>query len=268
MTAATMTRTRRSDDYRHCAALFEEISHVAEDTGEHARLRRRLIEEHLPLAEHIARRFARRGQPSEDLLQVARIGLINAVDRFDPARQSDFVAFAVPTVMGEVRRYFRDHTWSVRVPRRLKELHLTLGQAATELGQRYGRAPTARELAEHLGLGLDEVAEALHAGNAYQAASIDYPAHDDTGSLALADTLGENDREIEKLEDRETLKPILRNLPERERAIVVMRFFWNLTQSQIAERVGLSQMQVSRLLARTLSTLREQLTEAAGPSAR
>ncbi|WP_162834603.1 SigB/SigF/SigG family RNA polymerase sigma factor [Amycolatopsis circi] len=264
MTAATMTRTRRKDDYRHCAVLFEEISHLAEDTDEHSRLRRRLIEEHLPLAEHIARRFARRGQPSEDLLQVARIGLINAVDRYDPARQTDFVAFAVPTVMGEVRRYFRDHTWSVRVPRRLKELHLRIGQTATELGQRLGRAPTARELADHLDLDLDEVAEALHAGNAYQAASIDYPAHDDTGSIALADTLGDSDPEIEKLEDRETLKPLLRELPERERAIIVMRFFSNMTQSQIAEKVGLSQMQVSRLLARTLSTLREQLTEAAG----
>ncbi|GAA4552255.1 SigB/SigF/SigG family RNA polymerase sigma factor [Amycolatopsis samaneae] len=260
MTAATVTRARHSDAYRHCDALFDEISRLAEDTDEHARLRRRLIEEHLPLAEHIARRFARRHEPSDDLLQVARLGLINAVDRFDPARGADFLSFAVPTVMGEVRRHFRDNTWSVRVPRRLKELHLSLNQASTRLAQRFGRAPTARELADHLGLEIDEVAEALLAGNAYQTTSIDRPTQDDTGTITLADTAGEDDPGLDRIENREALKPLLRRLPERERRILTMRFFGGMTQTQIAERVGLSQMHVSRLLAQTLRTLREQLT--------
>jgi len=262
MTAATETRSRRSDEYRQFAVLFEEISRTAEDTSAHARLRRRLIEEHLPLAEHIARRFARRGQPAEDLLQVARIGLINAVDRFDPAREIDFVAFAVPTVMGEVRRYFRDQTWSVRVPRRLKDLQHTLAQATAELTQRTGHAPTPLALAEHLGLDVEDVTEALHASNAYQTASLDRPAHDEASGAAMADTLGSDDPDLANLENREVVRKLLENLPERERAILVMRFFDNMSQSQIGERVGLSQMHVSRLLARTLRSLRDQLASA------
>ncbi|GAA4533811.1 SigB/SigF/SigG family RNA polymerase sigma factor [Amycolatopsis samaneae] len=261
----TTSLRRRSDAYRHCAVLFEEMNALPDDDAHRQRLRHRLIEEHLPIAEHIARRFSGRGEPREDLVQVARLGLVNAVDRFDPERKNEFLSFAIPTVMGEVRRYFRDASWSLRVPRRLKELHLALSQATTTLTQRRGRAPTATELAEHLGIGVDEVTEALIAGNAYQTTSTDRPVHDEPEAALLADTLGEEDAALEKVENCEALRPLLQRLPRRERSILVMRFFGNMTQSAIAERVGLSQMHVSRLLSQTLSTLREGIL-AEGPA--
>ncbi|MFE0020135.1 SigB/SigF/SigG family RNA polymerase sigma factor [Amycolatopsis sp. NPDC059021] len=257
----TTSYRRRSDAYRHCAVLFDEMHALPDGDAQRKRLREKLIEEHLPIAEHIARRFSGRGEPREDLVQVARLGLINAVDRFDPARENEFLSFAIPTVMGEVRRYFRDASWSLRVPRRLKELHLSLSQATTTLAQRWGRAPNATELAEYLGIGVEEVTEALIAGNAYQTASTDRPVHDEAEPVSLADTLGEEDAALEKVENCEALRPLLRRLPARERSILVMRFFGNMTQSAIAARVGLSQMHVSRLLAQTLRTLREKILE-------
>ena len=151
---------------------------------------------------------------------MARIGLINAVDRFDPTRGHDFLSFAVPTIMGEVRRHFRDTGWSVRVPRRLKELHLSLSQGSAALSQRLGRAPTPTELAEHLSLDVDEVREGLLAGNAYQALSVDKPVHDDAEALSLADTMGEPDHEMAMVENHEALQPLLQELPQRERAIL------------------------------------------------
>ncbi|MFE0021115.1 SigB/SigF/SigG family RNA polymerase sigma factor [Amycolatopsis sp. NPDC059021] len=257
-------RQRHRDTYGDSAALFEALHRPDATDAGRERLRRQLIEEHLPLAEHIARRFARRGEAHEDLVQVARLGLVNAVDRFEPGRGTDFLDFAVPTVMGEVRRYFRDSGWSVRVPRRLKELHLALNRATTTLAQRWGKAPTAKELADHLDLDVEEVTEALIAGNAYQATSIDRPVSTETEDLSLADTLGEDDPDLEGVENHEALRPLLRKLPQREQSILIMRFYGNMTQSQIAARVGLSQMHVSRLLSATLRTLREELTEAEG----
>ncbi|MFI9456169.1 SigB/SigF/SigG family RNA polymerase sigma factor [Amycolatopsis sp. NPDC052450] len=262
MSGERKTLTRQADDYAHCEALFDEMSSLPEDSGRRQDLRARLVTELLPLAEHIATRFSGRGEPREDLVQVARIGLINAVDRFDPARGHDFLSFAVPTIMGEVRRHFRDTGWSVRVPRRLKELHVSLSQGTAALSQRLGRAPTPTELAEYLGLEINEVREGLLAGQAYQTLSVDKPVHDNaTEALSLADTIGEEDHEMALVENHEALQPLLRELPKRERAILVMRFFGGYTQTQIAERIGISQMHVSRLLAQTLDQLRGKLSE-------
>ncbi|WP_158895363.1 SigB/SigF/SigG family RNA polymerase sigma factor [Amycolatopsis anabasis] len=250
-----------ANEYEHLAPLFEELASLEPDDPRHGEVRDELVTGHLPLAEHIAQRFSGRGVAKEDLVQVARVGLINAVDRFDASRGSDFLSFAVPTVMGEVRRHFRDTGWLIRVPRRLKELHLSIASASTELSQRYGRAPTPSELARHLGISKDEVYEGLEAGNAYHSMSLDEVLSADSDSLALGDTLGEEDSGLAGVENHEALQPLIKELPERERRILALRFVHNLTQTQIAERIGVSQMHVSRLLARTLEQLREGLAE-------
>ncbi|GGN22498.1 RNA polymerase sigma factor [Lentzea pudingi] len=251
----------RSGDYDHLAPLFAELAGTPAGPKRET-LRDRLVTEHLPVAQHIARRFGHRGEPHEDLVQVATVGLINAVDRFDPERGSDFLSFAVPTIMGEVRKYFRDSSWSVRMPRRLKELHLAINAGTSRLSQSLGRAPTPSELAEHLGLSREEIHEGLAAGNAYQSASLDDMLMSEDSSISLGSTIGEEDPEIAMIEQREALHPLLEKLPERERKIVVMRFFGNMTQTQIAQKVGISQMHVSRLLAKTLRQLRDVLEEA------
>jgi RNA polymerase sigma-B factor len=223
------------------------------------RQRDSIVNRCLPLADHIARRFDGRGEPHDDLVQVARVGLVNAVIRFNVEAGSDFVSFAVPTIMGEVRRHFRDNSWSVKVPRRLKELHLQLGAATAELSQRLGRAPTPTELAELLDMDRDEVVEGLVAGSSYNTLSIDSGGSGNEDAPAIADTLGDVDATLDQIENREALRPLLDSLPDRERAVVVLRFFESLTQTQIAERIGVSQMHVSRLLARALTRLRDQL---------
>lgn len=250
-----------SSGYDHLTTLFVELAALDENDPKRADLREELVTGHLPLAEHIATRFSNRGVPREDLVQVATVGLINAVDRFQPDRGSDFLSFAVPTVMGEVRRHFRDASWSMRVPRRLKELNLSISAASAELSQRIGRAPTPSEIARHLGLSQEDVYEGLEAGNAYHSVSLDEALSADTDSDALADTLGEEDTALEGVEYHEALRPLIERLPDRERQILTLRFFRNMTQTQIAERVGISQMHVSRLLAKTLNRLRNGLLD-------
>ncbi len=249
-----------SGGYEDLAPLFNTLAELAPDDPKRAVVREEIITRCLPLAEHIARRFVGRGEARDDLVQVARLGLLNAIDRFDTSRGTEFVAFAVPTIMGEVRRHFRDSSWAVRVPRRLKELHLSISQASGKLAQRLGRAPTPSELATELGLAAEDVWDGLLAGNAYQSVSMD-AAYDDEGTLPLAETVGSDDAELENVEYHESLQPLLAGLPERERRVLILRFFGNMTQTQIAERVGISQMHVSRLLARTLEFLRGRLTE-------
>jgi len=242
--------------------MFRELQDVPEGSAQFTAQRDRIVERCLPLADHIARRFDGRGEPRDDLVQVARVGLVNAVIRFDVEAGSDFVSFAVPTIMGEVRRHFRDNSWSVKVPRRLKELHLRLGAATADLSQRLGRAPTATELAEELGMDRDEVVEGLVAGSSYNTLSIDSGGGSGSGNEdapAIADTLGDVDLSLDQIENRESLRPLLAALPERERTVLLLRFFESLTQTQIAERVGISQMHVSRLLAKSLARLRDQL---------
>lgn len=239
-------------------ALFVELRALKDGSPEYAELRNKLVRMHLPLVEHLARRFRNRGEPLDDLTQVATIGLIKSVDRFDPDRGVEFSTYATPTVVGEIKRHFRDKGWAVRVPRRLQELRLALTTATAELSQQHGRSPTVHELAEKLAISEEEVLEGLESANAYSTLSLDVPDTDDE-SPAVADTLGAEDEALEGVEYRESLKPLLEDLPPREKRILLLRFFGNMTQSQIAQEVGISQMHVSRLLARTLAQLREKL---------
>lgn len=259
--AARRSSSRSSSEYADVPDMFRELANLTADSAEFRRQRDGIVERCLPLADHIARRFDGRGEPRDDLVQVARVGLVNAVIRFDVNTGSDFVSFAVPTIMGEVRRHFRDNSWSVKVPRRLKELHLRLGAATGELSQRLGRAPTATELAAELEMDREEVVEGLVAGSSYNSLSIDAAGGGDEDAPAIADTLGDVDTALDQIENREALRPLLESLPERERVVVVLRFFESLTQTQIAERVGVSQMHVSRLLARALGRLRDQVDQ-------
>lgn len=239
-------------------ALLLEFATLDETDARRRELRDRIVTEYLPVARRVALRFRSRGEPTDDLEQVATVGLIHAVDRYDPSHGVAFLAYAVPTMMGEVKRYFRDSSWSVRLPRRLSELNLALERASRELSQQLGSAPTPQQLANHLSISVEEVREGLEAGQSYRAASLDESVGDELP--ALSERLGEQDPGMELVEQRAALQQVLAGVPERERRILMMRFFQDMTQSQIAERVGLSQMHVSRLLARTLERLRQGLT--------
>jgi RNA polymerase sigma-B factor len=253
------SQSRSNAEYADVIEKFRELAKLSDDGPEFQRKRDAIVERCLPLADHIARRFDGRGESRDDLVQVARVGLVNAVIRFNVDAGSDFVSFAVPTIMGEVRRHFRDNSWSVKVPRRLKELHLRLGTATAELSQRLGRAPTPTELAAELEMDREEVVEGLIAGSSYNTMSIDGGGSGSEDAPAIADTLGDVDANLDRIENREALRPLLASLPERERTVLVLRFFESMTQTQIAERVGISQMHVSRLLAKSLAQLRDQL---------
>ena len=249
-----------SSEYADVPDMFRELASLEPDTVSFRRHRDRIVERCMPLADHIARRFGGRGESREDLVQVARVGLVNAVIRYDVETGSEFVSFAVPTIMGEVRRHFRDNSWSLKVPRRLKELHVRLGAATAELSQRLGRAPTASELAAELGMNREEVVEGMVAGSAYNTMSIDSgTGGSEDGPSAILETLGGADLNLDQIDNREALRPVLAALPERERTVLMLRFFESMTQSQIAERVGVSQMHVSRLLAKALTRLRSEL---------
>ena len=239
--------------------LLLALSKLPEDDPGRAPLRDALVEAHLPLVEYLARRFAGRGEPLDDLIQVATIGLIKAVDRFDPERGVEFSTYATPTIAGEVKRHFRDKGWAVRVPRRLQELKLALTRATADLTQKLGRAPTVAELAQFLELTEEEILEGLESAHAYSTVSLDAPDSDEDDGPAVSDSLGMVDEALEGVEYRESLKPLLEALPPREKRILLLRFFGNMTQSQIATELGISQMHVSRLLARTLAQLREGL---------
>jgi RNA polymerase sigma-B factor len=251
-------RAQDADD--QSAELFAELRSLEPGTARHGEARDQLVTRFLPVAHRLARRFRNRGESMEDLEQVATLGLINAVDRFDPARGTDFLSFAVPTVLGELRRHFRDATWSMRVPRRLKELHLAISGAVGELSQRLGRAPTPSEIAAHLELPKEDVFAGLEVSLAQRSASLDEALQQgEQEGLSLGDTIGSDDPHLAAVDERESLHPLLECLPERERKILVLRFVHNLTQTQIAEQVGVSQMHVSRLLSKTLEKLRHGL---------
>ncbi|MFC4126938.1 RNA polymerase sigma factor SigF [Nocardia rhizosphaerae] len=243
--------------YDDVSALFERLAATVPGTAEQVAARDALINRCIPLADHIARKFSGRGEPFDDLSQVARVGLVHAVDRFDLSRGSNFLSFAVPTIMGEVRRYFRDNTWAMRVPRRVKETHLRIGAAVDQLSQRLGRSPTAKEIAAELDVDPDEVTQAVIAGNAYQPTSIDAASVGRDSDASLLDTLGEEEAQFDRVEEYIAVRPLLDGLPERERRILTMRFFESMTQTQIANQLGISQMHVSRILAKTLARLRE-----------
>ena len=244
----------------HARDLFERLSGLPEGDEDRLRIRGELVEIHLPLVEYLARRFRNRGEWLDDLTQVATIGLIKSIDRFDLARGVEFSTYATPTIVGEIKRHFRDKGWAVRVPRRLQELKLALTKAIGELAQKEGRAPTIAELAAHLQMSEEEVLEGLESANAYSTVSLDAPDSGDEDAPAVAESLGMLDDALEGVEYRESLKPLLERLQPREKRILLLRFFGNMTQSQIATELGISQMHVSRLLARTLAQLREGLT--------
>jgi RNA polymerase sigma-B factor len=250
-----------SHDRARAREMFGQLAYLTDEDPARREIRDTLVEMHLPLVEYLARRFRNRGEPLDDLIQVATIGLIKSVDRFDLGRGVEFSTYATPTIVGEIKRHFRDKGWAIRVPRRLQELKLSLTKATSELSQRLGRSPTVAELATHLGMTDEEVLEGLESANAYSAVSLDAPDGGDDDSPAVADSLGITDEALEGVEYRESLKPLLEKLPAREKRILMLRFFGNMTQSQIAAELGISQMHVSRLLARTLAQLRRGLLE-------
>ncbi len=220
-------------------------------------LRDDLITAHMGLAEYLARRFTNRGEPLDDLVQVAALGLLKAVDRFDPERGLEFSTYATPTIVGELKRHFRDKGWAVRVPRRVQELHLRLGSVVSILSQELGRSPTIGEIAHSAAVSEEEVLEAIEAGHAYRFTSLDAPSGSDD-EMSLSAELGAEDQGLIDSEHRVTLSPLIAQFPPRERMILHLRFFEGLTQSEIAARLGISQMHVSRLLARALAQLRTQ----------
>ena len=235
---------------------------MADAEEERAQHRAKLVDQYIGLVEFLARRFRNRGEPLEDLVQVGTIGLLKAIDRFDLDREVEFSTYATPTVVGELKRHFRDKGWAVRVPRRLQELHLELGKIVNRLGQELGRSPTVAEIAHAAGISEETVLEGLEIAQAYNFTSLDAPIDsDDSGSTSYAEQLGSEDEHLENLEYRASLAPEMAKLPERERRILYLRFFKAMTQSEIAERLGISQMHVSRLLNRTLTRLREALEE-------
>lgn len=249
------------DDFRRLAPLFRQLADPAVPEQRRRHVRDTLVTGHLPLADRIARRFGSRGQPVDDVAQAARVGLILAVDRFDPDRGHPFLAFAVPTITGEVRRFFRDTTWSVSLPRRLQESRRAITIAADDLWQELGTPPRPRQIAARLGVPVEEVYEGLRAGLAYRTTSLDSPARD--GEQV---TLGDVDGRLELVEDRATLHTAIAELPRRDADIVAMRFFRDMTQAQIAHRVGLSQMQVSRILSASLERLRAAFADRPVPA--
>jgi RNA polymerase sigma-B factor len=250
---------RSGDDYGDVAAMFARLAVLEVGSAPHLRQRDAIIERCLPLAENVARRFRGRGEHHDDLVQVARVGLLNAVNRYDVESGYEFLAYAVPTMMGEIRRHFRDHGWSLKVPRRLKDLNVRLGAARAELTQQLNRAPTPSELAVHLGMDREEVVEGLIAANAYATRSSEQTTVVDGDGFTVLETVGADDANLDKVLDVHTVQPLIARLPERDRLVLKLRFFDSKTQTQIAEEIGVSQMHVSRLLTRALSTLRAQI---------
>jgi RNA polymerase sigma-B factor len=252
MALATAARNRASSDKRRDRALFDRYQQ-----GGDLHARRELIERYLPLARSVARRYEHRGESYDDLLQVASLGLLKAIDRFEVKREVSFSSYAVPTMMGELRRHFRDSSWALHVPREMQERVLKLNAAVERLSAELRLSPTPQQLADELRLSVEEVLEAMAAGAAYDTASLDtHVSTSDDDSQLVAATVGELDERLELIEDRAAIGPALKTLPERDRLILHLRFVEDLSQSQIAARVGLSQMHVSRLIRRTLERIR------------
>jgi RNA polymerase sigma-B factor len=251
---ATLSR----DEVRDLFVAYRE----APDEATRLKYREMLVDQHIGLVEFLSRRFRNRGELLEDLVQVGTIGLLKAIERFDLEREVEFSTYATPTIVGELKRHFRDKGWAVRVPRRLQELHLELTQTVSHLGQELGRSPTVEEIAEAAGISEESVLEGLEIAQAYNFTSLDAPVQtEEGGTTSFADHLGMQDEHLENLEYRASLAPEMEKLPEREREILYLRFFKGLTQSEIADRMRISQMHVSRLLSRTLAQLRHALED-------
>ena len=253
--AAPQRSSRGADTRALTQVLFAELKELQPGTPEHDRVRGALIEANLPLVRYAAARFRSRNEPMEDVVQVGTIGLINAIDRFDPDRGVQFPTFAMPTVVGEIKRYFRDNVRTVHVPRRLHELWVQVNSATEDLTTSFGRTPTTSEIAERLRITEDEVLSCIEAGRSYHATSLE-AAQEGDGLPGLLDRLGYEDPALDGVEHRDLVRHLLVQLPEREQRILLLRYYSNLTQSQISAELGVSQMHVSRLLARSFQRLR------------
>jgi RNA polymerase sigma-B factor len=239
------------DRAREDRALFERYVADRDETTQ-----RVLVERFLPLARQLARRYQRSDEPLEDLVQVASLGLVKAIERFDPARDIAFSSFAVPTILGEIKRHFRDRTWSVRVPRDLQELALRIDRAVGELSLGMQRSPTVTEIAAAVDISEEQVLEALEASGAYRATSFDAPRTTEGETGTLADSIGREEAGFALAENRATLERLLSTIGERDREVLRLRFEEDLTQAEIGERVGVSQMQVSRIIRQAIARLR------------
>ncbi|MGW6709552.1 SigB/SigF/SigG family RNA polymerase sigma factor [Streptomyces sp. NPDC054956] len=249
-----------TSDARHLSvALFRRLNSLTEGSAEYSYVRNTLVELNLSLVKYAARRFHNRCEPLEDIVQVGTIGLIKAINRYDVDRGVEFATFALPTITGEMKRFFRDTSWAVKVPRRLQELRLDIAKGHDALEQRLGRRPTDHELAQHLGIEDDALSEGRRAANGYTAGSFDGPVGDDPEGRPAPHPLGVEETAYDRIECLESLKPLLADLGERDRLILSLRFGDELTQAEIGERLGVSQMQVSRLLARIMAELRTGL---------
>ncbi|MEV7028257.1 SigB/SigF/SigG family RNA polymerase sigma factor [Kitasatospora sp. NPDC093558] len=248
-------------------ALFARLAGLARETSAYSYVRGTIIELNMPLVRFIAARFRHRAEDMDDILQVGTIGLIKAVDGYDPHRGVEFVTYAIPTIAGEIKRFFRDTSWPVRVPRSMQELYLTVARGSDRLEQRLGRLPLPEEIAEDLHLTVEQATEGLVAGRVYRPNSLDALRDQDTdeSGSALLDRLGVCDPGIELADFRTAVRPLLAGLPEREQTVLKLRFWEGRTQSEIADRIGVSQMHVSRLLTATLARLREQLEDRDAP---
>ena len=225
--------------------------------------REQLIVNHLNLVRFLAAKFSNRGEPLEDLVQVGTIGLIKAIDRFEPERGLEFTTYATPTILGEIKRHFRDKGWSVRVPRRLQELSSKVNQAADALTQQLQHSPTVDEIADYLGVSSDEVLEAMESGEAYSSVPLEAGGSDEDDAPSIIDRYGQTDSDLASSDDRMLLEGLLKEFTPKEQEVVRLRFVLGLTQAEIAEKLGISQVQVSRLLRRTLKRMQEKI----GPQA-
>src|SRR5690349_8466781 len=257
-TTGEVRRTAVTGEETRASELIAALAELPEGHPQRPALRNQVIEAWLPLANHLAARYSGRGEPAGDLAQTAALGLIKAVDRFDPDRGVDFAGFAIPTILGEIKRHFRDRTWSIRVPRRLQELRAAITTANNTLSHTLGRSPTVADIATHLGITEESVLEGLEGAMAYSATSLATPIGAE-GDRELGDTLGGYDHDLELVDMRMALGPALASLDDRDQKIVALRFYGNLTQAQIAEQLGISQMHVSRLLSRALVALRQRI---------
>ena len=265
-TATTGVSEQRAEQRAETMRVLRRMAELPRDDPERARLRAEVIEDHMPYARHIAQRYGGRGAAGsagasggsgEDFEQVAYLGLVKAVDNFDPEHGTGFLGYATPMIIGEIKRYFRDATWGVHVPRRMQELSGALRKATDALVHELGREPTIAELAEHLGADPEEVVEAIDAAGAYTTASLDHPVNTEEQGASLLDFMGEQDERFDAVIDRQVLTGLLTALGERDKRILLMRFFRGMTQAEIGEELGVSQMQISRLLNRILRELRD-----------
>ncbi|HEX4787150.1 MAG TPA: SigB/SigF/SigG family RNA polymerase sigma factor [Actinospica sp.] len=254
--AAAAGNGDRSEQRAETMRVLRRMADLPADDPERARLRAEVIEDHMAYARHVAQRYGGRGGSGEDFEQVAYLGLVKAVDNFDPGYGTGFLGYATPMIIGEIKRYFRDATWGVHVPRRMQELTGALRKATDTLTHDLGREPTIAELAERLGAEPEEIVEAIDAAGAYTTASLDHPVNTTDQAASLLDFMGEEDSRFEAVIDRQVLTQLLTKLGERDKKILLMRYFRGMTQAEIGAELGVSQMQISRLLTRILRELR------------